>query len=225
MLPRLRYLVLGLLAGCTVYPGGHAPLAPSGTSARPTTYQTVAILPIRVAEVRLRGFTNPGQPDTTGATRLRAGRRCEKLAYQLQLALAAQLRARQPTTNYAVWLQATRETNLRLQRAGVTYQNLPDQSAAHLQEVLGVDALLMGQTTLSTLPLSVKLAAGLLPSQLGQLPTTLASTSLTLQDPRREQPTWQASFSSSEPGQFVPGSFAELATQLVQALPPTFPYR
>jgi hypothetical protein len=222
MFPRLLSILLGLLVGCTVYSGSTGP----PTSSQPTTYRTIAILPIRVSEVQLRGFTTAGKPDTTAATRLRAGRRGEKLAYQLQTALAAQLRAKQPSTNYAVWLQPIRETNLRLAQAGITYENLPAQSPAHLQQVLGVDALLTGQAMISKLPLSVELAADLLlPNKLGPLPTTLATTSLSLQDPRSEQPTWQTSFSSSDPGQLAPGGFSELAKRMMQTMPPTFPYR
>jgi hypothetical protein len=226
MSSRLLYILLGLLAGCTVYSGSSKLPAGIGTPSQPTSYRTIAILPIQVTQVQLRGFTSTGQPDTTAATRLRIGRRGEKLAYQLQTALATQLRAKQPATKYAVWLQPIRETNLRLQQTGITYKNLARQSPAHLQEVLGVDALLTGQTLISKLPLSVALATGLLlPTKLGHVPTTLATTSLNLQDPRSDQPTWQTSFSTSHAGQLAPGGFSELANRVMQTMPPTFPYR
>lgn len=219
---RLLVFLFGLLAGCTVYPGSQAPSPDQGRSPGAATCRRIAVLPLRVSEVQLRGF-KVGLPDTATAKRLRAGRRQAKLAYQLQAALAARLVAGQPTKPYTVWVQPTRETNLRLEKAGITYDNLSNQPAARLQEILAVDALLGGQTMIAKLPLSVELTADVLLSK--PLPTLLVTTRLTLQDARSEQPVWQTSFSSSEESSLIPNGYDQLASKLLQQLPPTFPYR
>lgn len=218
MPPRLLYLLLGLLAGCSVYSGTPWQTLGAGVRGQPPLYRTIAILPMPIVEVQVRGFTRAGQPDTTAATRQRMGRRGEKLAYSLQAALYAQLRAGQPRQGCAVWLQPARETNLRLQQAGLTYDSLLTQTPEHLQQVLGVDALLTGQTLLAKIPASVAMVSG--------LPSFFATTRLILRDFRTPQPLWQANLSSSSK-ELLPGLLAssDFASQLMQVAPVTFPYR
>jgi hypothetical protein len=223
-LPSL-FLVLTMLASCTAYTGSFAGLGARHSDSGAATYCTIAVLPIRVTEVRMRGFGKLPAPDTTTTTRLRARQRSKKLAYELQLALATQLQRKQTPANRTMWLQPVRETNSRLQQAGITYDNLPNQPLARVQQVLGTDALLLGQTMISRVPASVGFAAGILTNHLGKLSSTLASTTLVLQDPRTEQPTWQTSFSSTGQQALLPGDLSGLAAQLLQPLPPTFPYR
>ncbi len=222
----LLYLLLGLLAGCATASGSFAP--PQGGDARSgrAARRIVAVLPVRVSESQMRGFTQPPAPDTTAAARQRAGRRGQKLAYELQASVVQQLLLGQPVIGRTLDLQPTRETNQRLQQAGITYDNLAAQSPTRLRQVLGVDALLLGQTTITRIPLSVELTAGVLTNQTGRVPSMLASTTLTLQNADNEQLAWQVSFNSSATDSLIPGSLSEIAGQLMKDLPTaSFPYR
>jgi hypothetical protein len=221
---RLLFLSLTLLSACTPsYWMARATHDSLAQDTAPSEYRTIAILPIRVAELHVRGMTRTKVgADTVSATQRRTQRHCQKLAYLLQQSLYEQLRAQQLGHVTTVWLQPARETNLRLARAGITYQTLPHQSMAQLQQALGTRHILTGQTTLFKLPIPTTLLVNaLLPSKLGAVPSTLAKMQLTLQDCQSEQRVWQFDTEASETGLLDASTFSN---KLVQSALTTFPY-
>jgi hypothetical protein len=220
----LLFLSLTVLNACTpgywMAPANHESLA---KKTAPSEYRTIAILPIRVEELHVRGLTRTkAGADTVAATQRRTQRRCQKLAYFLQQSLYEQLRAQQLGHLTTVWLQPARETNLQLARAGITYQTLPHQSMAQLQQALGTGHILTGQATLFKLPISTALlASALVPSKLGAVPSTLAKMQLTLQNCQSEQRVWQFNTEASETGLLDASTFSN---KLVQPVLTTFPY-
>lgn len=211
--PLFSFLAL-LLTGCATASWQRPPT-------QPPPVLLVAVLPVAVEEVWMRGLTRPALPDTTAAARQKKWRRCQKIGYQLQTALYERLRT-QPT--YAagrqpVWLQAPAETNQRLQQAGLRYEDLARQSPEQLRQVLGAGAVLLGHTTVTRVPFGTELALNaLLASSSASVPAQLVATSLTLRGPA-EKPLWQASFTS---GGNSPLSLdtSDLVRQLATAVPP-----
>lgn len=191
MAARFSFLSLvWLLSGCAVASWqGPSP---------PAQGLRVAVLPVRVTETWMRGLTRPGPADTTAATRQQTARRCQQLGYQLQAALYERLRT-QPTysTNrQPVWLLSPAEVNQRLQQTGFGYDDLPRQTPEQLRQLLGTDAVLLGYTTITRVPLSTNLTLNtLLAATKAAVPAQLVATSLTLRG-AAEVPLWQASFTS-----------------------------
>ncbi|MFD2785084.1 hypothetical protein [Hymenobacter rubripertinctus] len=199
-------------------------------------HRTVAVLPFEVRQdrLRLRDIRYGGTDTSTAA--LKRGqqqwreehqREVKATAYQLQQLLVAQLVAQQPAAGYSVQFQPVAETNRRLQQAGISYANLPEQSMAELQRVLGVDALLSGQTDLyQPLPAGVGLAAKVLLNQpvIGPsaIPPSQATTNLTLHDCRSGQLVWRFDYAATGQAALRPDRLTE---RLVKAVEPTFPYR
>lgn len=172
----------------------------------------------------MRGLL-PARPDTSAASQRKQQQRCRKLSYHLQAALYAQLRAGQLTTRPRyVWLQPTEETNLRLQRAGITYENIAAQSLPQLQQALGTSHFLRGQTTVFKVPASLSVIAGfLIPgAQQASPPSALTSTTLTLQGQDGAR-LWQQTFQSSGSLPLFGGS-SDLARAIAQPVPQAFPY-
>lgn len=183
------FLLVWLLSGCAV-------ASWQGPSNQPAQGLRVAVLPVQVTETWMRGLTRPGPADTTAASRQKKARRCQHIGYQLQAALYERLRT-QPTysTNrQPVWLLAPAEVNQQLQQAGLGYDDLARQTPEQLRQLLGTDAVLLGHTTITRVPLSTELTLNtLLAATKAAVPPQLVATSLTLRG-AAEAPLWQASF-------------------------------
>ncbi|SES80585.1 hypothetical protein SAMN04487998_0316 [Hymenobacter actinosclerus] len=201
-----------------------------------SAHRTVAVLPFEVSQdrVRLRDIRYGGA-DTTAATQRRIvgewtdaqKREGKVVAYQLQQQLLTQLQARPPAAGYSVKFQPVAETNRRLQYAGISYEQLPGQSMSELQRILGVDALLSGQTDLyQPLPAGLGLAAKVLLNEplVGPsvIPSSQSTTNLTLHDCRTGELVWRFDFAGTGQGALRPDRLAE---RLVKAAAPVFPYR
>ncbi|WP_139925486.1 hypothetical protein [Hymenobacter sp. DG01] len=204
-----------------------------------TIHQTVAILPFEVTQdrIRLRDIHNLG-PDTSHATLQRVQqawqekqrREGEVVAYQLQALLQAQLQQQQPARGYSVRFQDVAETNRRLQQAGISYATLPEQPMERLQQVLGVDAILSGQTDLyQPLPAGLGLMGRVLlnepllgSNQPSAIPSSQATTNLTLHDCRSGQLVWRFDFERLGNAALKP---TRLTRDLVRTSAGGFPYR
>lgn len=204
-----------------------------------SAHRTVAILPFEVTQdrIRLSDIRYTGT-DTSRATLQRVqqewydkqARESQAVAYQLQELLQAQLREQQPKAGYSVQFQEVAETNRRLQQAGITFATLPEQSMSELQRVLGVDAILSGQTDLyQPLPAGMGLAARMLLNEplLGStepsaIPSSQATTNLTLHDCRSGQLVWRFDFERTGTATLKP---TRLTQELVRTSAESFPYR
>lgn len=204
-----------------------------------SVHRTVAVLPFEVTQdrIRMRDIRYTGS-DTTRATLQQvqqewAGeqrRESQAVAYQLQALLQAQLGARQPSGGYAVRFQPVAETNRRLQQAGITYATLPEQSMSQLQQVLGVDAILSGQTDLyQPLPAGLGLAVRVLlnepllaTGQPSAVANSQATTNLTLHDCRSGELVWRFDYERTGNAALKP---TRLVQDLVRTCAPSFPYR
>ncbi|HEX8427715.1 hypothetical protein [Hymenobacter sp.] len=229
----LLILCVSLLASCA--PGRSTIQTLNGTAL--ATHRTVAILPFEVEQDRLLlDDINYAGTDTTLATQQRikqewAARQQQKsrqIAYQLQELLYAQLEAQKPSRGYTVQFQEVRETNRLLQQAGITYENFPDHTLKEVQQALGVDAVLSGQTMLyQAMPGIVGLAARLMvneplvDNQQSIVPISQATTSLMLYDCRANQLAWRLDFERAGNVALNP---ARLAQDLVRAALSDFPY-
>lgn len=201
-----------------------------------TTHRTVAIMPFEVAldRLRLRDIRYAGPNPNLSEAGLRqyqqawtAGqqRDARQLGYQLQQQLLTQLQTQQPANGYTVQFQDVRETNRRLLASGISYENLPDHSMEELRQVLGVDALLSGQTQLyQPMPNGLNLAARvLLPSELPiAIPSNSATTNLMLHDCRTSRLLWRFDYTRAGSSSLKP---ERLSKDLVHAMGPRLPYR
>ncbi|WBO83691.1 hypothetical protein [Hymenobacter yonginensis] len=201
-----------------------------------TTHRTVAIMPFEVAldRLRLRDIRYAGPtPDLSEAGLRRVQqewtaaqqRDARQLGYQLQRLVLAQLVAQQPARGYTVAFQDVQETNRRLLAAGISYENLPEHSMEELRQVLGVDALLSGQTLLyQPLPNGLNLAARvLLPSELPiAIPSNSATTNLMLHDCHSGHLLWRFDYARAGSSSLKP---ERLSKDLVHAVAPSLPYR
>ncbi|GAB3232818.1 hypothetical protein GCM10027346_20320 [Hymenobacter seoulensis] len=204
-----------------------------------TAHRTVAILPFEVTQdrFRMRDLRYLGS-DTTLATQQRVQQdwtaqqqaESQALAYELQQLLYAELQKQRPAAGYTVQLQPVPETNRRLQAAGISYANLPERSMSELQQALGVDAILSGQTDLyQPLPGGLALAARLLLNEPllatdspSSIPFSQATTNLTVHDCRSGQLTWRFDYDRTGSAALKP---AKLAADLVRRSASDFPYR
>lgn len=226
-------LLAGLLAACA--PGRSTVQTLNGAAL--ATHRTVAILPFEVEQerLRLRDIHYAGT-DTTLATQQRMEQawtarqlqESRQIAFQLQDLLYAQLEAQKPARGYTVQFQPVRETNRLLQQAGITYENFPDHTLKQVQQALGVDAVLSGQTMLyQPLPNVLALAARLMlnePSggdQQPAVPPNQAMTSLLLYDCQGNQLAWRLDFERTGSAALKPD---RLAQDVVRAAMPGFPY-
>jgi hypothetical protein len=230
-----RVLLLFLAASLTCCVPGRSTTSTLSPVAL-TTHRTVAILPFDVEQdrIRLSDIRFPGA-DTT----LTAQQRIQQewfakqqwegrhVAYRLQELFYDQLQAQKPNRGYTVQFQEVGETNRLLQRAGITYENLPDKSLEEVRQALGVDAILSGETLLfQPMPGGVGLAARILLNEplLGNqsvIPASQATTSLTLYDCREKQLAWRLDFQRTGNNALKP---ERLAQNLVRAALPSFPY-
>lgn len=201
-------------------------------------HRAVAILPFEVAQDRLRARDiRYGGTDTTAATARRASQawaarqrqEIRTTAYQLQALLYAQLLAQAPAPGYTVVFQPVAETNRLLLQAGITYENLAGQLMPDLQRVLGVDAILSGQTMLyQPLPKGVGLAARILfkepiiSNQPSGVPRSAATTNLTIHDCATGKLAWRLDRQRAGDNALKP---ERLAQDLVRAALPAFPYK
>ncbi|GAB2772151.1 hypothetical protein HNQ93_000724 [Hymenobacter luteus] len=202
-------------------------------------HRTVAILPFEVTQDRLRlRDIHYIAADTSGAALQRVQqewhdkqrREGQAVAYQLQALLQARLREQQPPLGYSVQFQEVAETNRRLQQAGISYATLPEQSMEQLRQVLGVDAILSGQTDLyQPLPAGLGFAARALLQEplLGStapsaIPSSQATTNLTLHDCRTGQLVWRFDFERLGNAALRP---TRLTRDLVRTSAAGFPYR
>jgi hypothetical protein len=201
-------------------------------------HRAVAILPFEVTQARFRArdLRYLGT-DTTAATRKRVQQEwtaqqqqeIRVTAYQLQALLYAQLLAQAPTQGYTVVFQPANETNRLLQQAGISYENLPDQTMPALQRALGVDAILSGQTMLfQPLPKGVGIAARILldeaiiPGNNPTVPRSEATTNLTLHDCATGKLAWRLDLLRRGDAALKP---ERLTKDLVRAALPAFPYK
>ncbi len=234
MRPFFLFLLVSLLASCAA-PGRSTVQTLNGTAL--ATHRTVAILPFEVEQDRIRlNDIHYMDTDTTLATQkrmeqqwtVRQQQEGRQVAYQLQELLYAQLKAQKPRRGYTVQFQDVRETNRLLQQAGITYENFPDHTLKEVQQALGVDAVLSGQTMLyQPLPHVLGLAARLMVSeplignQQSTIPTSQATTSLLLYDCHANQLAWRLDFERAGNAALKP---ARLTQDLVRAAVPGFPY-
>lgn len=199
-------------------------------------HRTVAILPFAVEldRLRLRDITYAGRSPSEDAIKqhqdawtAQQQQDARTLAYALQRNLYEQLQAQQPAGGYTVQFQEVSETNRRLQQAGISYENLLNHDMAELQQALGVDAVLSGQTLLyQPMPNAVNLAARVLLEDNGlltsQLPSNTATTNLTLHDCRNGQLSWRFDYERAGSASLNP---ARLSKDLVKAANRSLPYR
>ncbi|MCB2376412.1 hypothetical protein LGH70_02390 [Hymenobacter sp. BT635] len=196
-----------------------------------TQHKLVAILPF---DVQLDRFSleaiayvgdEPLSPEETDKRKQRweekqkAQRR--EVAYQLQQELLNQLLLRQAKQPYKVQFQNVAETNSRLERAGITYDNLNDHSMAELKAALGVDAVLSGETSLFQ-PLPNGVAVALLVFSTGIIPPNEVQTNVTIHDCQSGDLVWK--FDHQLIGD-LRSNPATLARILVRNSAKTFPYR
>ncbi|WP_205590825.1 hypothetical protein [Hymenobacter oligotrophus] len=155
------------------------------------THQSVAVLPFRVRVERpwLAEFTfddlgiSEAEFDRRQAAEIRA------LAYGLQGELATRLQ--QPGGR--VQFQNAAETNRRLSQAGVPPDSLPYRSTEELQRILGVDAVLAGETrVVQTLPGPVALLLMFTAAPpAAEAPPNVVRTYLSVYDGRTGQLAWR----------------------------------
>jgi hypothetical protein len=231
---RFLFLLVGLLTA-----GGPLAAAAQTAEAAATlaSHRTVAILPMQVAQPKLRDI-RPAVLDTMKAAQrplqqAEANRQQEarQVAYQMQELVYAQLLAQRPAKGYSVQLQPVAETNSRLQAAGITYDKLLAQSASlpQLAQVLGVDAVLTGEVLLfQFLPRGMGLAARLLLNEpvlpndpSSNLPTSKTGATLLLYDCRSSQLAWTFDYTRTGNNALKP---ERLAPKLVKAALLAFPY-
>ncbi|TGE21705.1 hypothetical protein E5K00_15645 [Hymenobacter aquaticus] len=196
-----------------------------------TQHKLVAILPfeVRLDRIRMQDITyaGTGTPSETTIEQHRKNweekqiSQRREVAYQLQQELLNQLVARQAKHPYKVQFQNVTETNNRLERAGITYDNLNDHSMAELQAALGVDAVLSGETSLFQ-PMPNGVAVALLVLTNGSIPQNEVQTSVTIHDCRSGDLVWK--FDHQLVGDLSTNP-ATLARILVRNSARTFPYR
>ncbi|WP_226171472.1 hypothetical protein [Hymenobacter lucidus] len=209
----LPLLLLGLLASCSQRVYSTREIVPQAL----TRHRLVAILPfdVQLARIRLQDIAAAPDPEKQQEQR-------RLVAYQLQQELLKQLAERQAKHPYSVQFQNVAETNSRLERAGITYDNLNDHSMAELQAALGVDAILSGETSLFQ-PLPNGLAVALLVlTDTGGLAPSEVLTNVTIHDCQSGELVWK--FDHQLIGDLSP-SPATLARVLVRNSARTFPYR
>ncbi len=199
-----------------------------------TAHRTVAIMPfdvqldrLRLRDIRYAGTSPSAEDIAKRQQQWTAQQQLERrnLGYQLQQQLQLQLQAQRPSRGYTVQFQDVRETNKRLLQAGITYENLLDHSMKELQQALGVDAVLSGQTLLyQPLPNGLNLAARVLLHEnlSANVPSNTATTNLTLHDCRNGRLSWRFDYERAGSASLKP---ERLSKDLVRAASYSFPYR
>jgi len=209
-----------LLPGCAQRSFQGQTLDPAAVA----THRTVAILPFAVELVRLGdmklGVHAGWWSDSAVDGRLRTKR--QQLGYQLQAALQAALLRQQVPPAPTVAFQNPDETNQRLARAGIPYDSLATCSLPQVRAALGVDALLVGHTSLDQmLPASLSLAVFVFSDHANPLAENTVRTHLELYDTQSEQLVWQFDHELRGKLSVRPGA---LAKKLVRTMRGTFPY-
>jgi hypothetical protein len=144
---------------------------------------------------------------------------CRRLAYALQGQLLEQLKRRH---KYVVQFQSSAETNERLQKAGIPYDSLNYRSTEELQRVLGVDAVLSGQTRLvQPLPAVVSLVIRL-DDPTAEIQPSQTVSHLLLYDGRSGQLVWRFDHELTGKANFDAPSLAKELTKRASA---SFPYK
>jgi hypothetical protein len=219
-------LLLVFASSCTHRMFSARTLAPETLA----THRTVAILPFDVEFERIRlsdmAACSGHYADST-ISRLRPqwsdAQRLERrhTAYQLQEQLQAQLMRQQVKQPCTVTFQHPAETNRLLEKAGITYDNLPDRSMEEIRQALGVDAILSGQTTLHQ-PLPGGMNVALFIMSDGEIfAQNSVSTNLTIHDCHSGKLVWR--FDHELTGK-LDNSPATLVRNLVRNSGKTFPY-
>jgi len=208
-----------LLLGCAQRSFQGQTLDPAAVA----THRTVAILPFAVELERLGdmklGIRTGKWSDSAVDRRVRA--KSQQTGYQLQAALQVALLHQQVSSAPTVAFQNPAETNQRLARAGIPYDSLATCSLAQVRAALGVDALLVGHTSLSLLPASLSLAVLVFSNHANPLAKNMVSTHLELYDSQSGQLVWQ--FDHELRGKLSVRPQA-LAKKLGRTLRGTFPY-
>ena len=229
----MRLFLLGLLLIISTLLMGCARRSYQGQALAPAvlaTHRTVAILPFGVELERLRDLVAHAGvwADSTArplGSQLESGLRDERqqIGYQLQAALQAELMRQQVRRPVTVAFQNPTETNQRLARAGITYDNLPTRSMAELRAALGVDAVLTGQTAMrQLLPGGVSIAVFVLSSNsTNPMADNGVRTYLDVYDSQTGQLVWQFDHELRGRPSVSP---AALATALVRHMQGSFPY-
>jgi hypothetical protein len=219
-------LLLGLSTACSQRAYSTRELVPQAL----TQHKLVAILPFEVEldQFNMRAIAYVGDELSRAENDRRRQRWDEKqkeqrklVALQLQEELLKQLVLRQAKHPYSVQFQNVQETNSRLERAGITYDNLNDHSMAELKAALGVDAILSGQTSLFQ-PMPNGVAVALLVLTNAGVAQNEVLTNVTIHDCQSGELVWQ--FNHQLLGE-LSSSPATLARVLVRNSAHTFPYR
>ena len=187
----------------------------------------MAILPFAVDLERLRDLVAHAKAWSDSANRplgstLESGLRAERrqMGYQLQAALQAELLRQQVQHPTTVTFQNPADTNQRLARAGITHERLPT-SMAELRAVLGVDALLTGETSmLQWLPGGVNIAVFVL-GKTNPMAVNGVHTCLDIYDVQTGQSVWQFDYELRGKPSTSP---AALAKPLVHDMQGGLPY-
>ena len=199
----LHFLFIGMLLAAGSFLSGCARRTFEGQALEPAAlaaHRTVAILPFAVELERLRDvvvhagvWSTDSAARTLGST-LESGLQAERrqMGYQLQAAFQAELMRQQVERPATSTFQNPAETNQRLARAGITYENLPTRSMAELRAALGVDAVLTGQTSMrQLLPGGVSIAVFVLSNSSNPMADNAVRTSLDIYDTQTGQLVWR----------------------------------
>lgn len=233
--PRLLFIGLGSWLLVSLPGGATAQAAPVLDTARLAAHHRVAILPFE-ATVQVMQMRNLVYPSSTATAIMSQQpvppdsaqqRQQWEVAYQMQALTMQELQDRRPRHGYRVQWQPVAETNRRLLAAGISYAELARQPLSHLQQVLGVDALLTGQVLLyQPIPKTMALALRVLsnePLLYGQstVPPSQTEASLAIYDCATSHLVWQFDYGRTGANALPP---VRLASRLVKAALPTLPY-
>ncbi|UYZ57861.1 hypothetical protein [Hymenobacter latericus] len=185
------------------------------------THRTVAVLPfqVRVERPWLANFTF----DDLGLSEAEFDRRQAAEIRTLAYGLQAELTARLQQQSWRVQFQAVAETNHRLQQAGIPLDSLQYRSTEELQRVLGVDAVLAGETrVVQSLPGPLAVLMLFAPTDPSEAPLNVVRSYLSVYDGRTGQLAWR--FSHEQTGNAVI-SAKNLGKELAKRAHTALPYR
>ncbi|KUG08156.1 hypothetical protein [Solirubrum puertoriconensis] len=183
------------------------------------THRTVAVLPFYVRVER--PWLSEVSFDDLGMSEAEFDRRqaaeIRGLAYGLQGELATRLQQQ----SWRVQFQEVAETNKRLSQAGISLDSLGYRSTEELQQVLGVDAVLAGETrVVQSLPGPLAMLMLFAPTDPSEAPLNVVRSYLSVYDGRTGQLAWR--FEHEQTGNVVVNAKSlgkELAKRAYTALP------
>lgn len=178
-------------------------------------HKVVAILPFDVHIKPAPTFGRRGsQPDLFEQE--------QQAASAIQSSIYSYLLQRESKNQYTVVFQDVNKTNLLLQRAGLTYEDLQQKPREEIARLLGVDAVMSGQVRLSKpLPLAATVAINVLTQ--AYVPSDEATASLTLHDQLDGQLIWKYDCNIS--GGFIGDNAQGLTNALMRNASKRFPYQ